>query len=55
MWWFGFEAQVVPGAPCRPLLLPPGHELLLRFIRAPARLLARIGEEGISFLVAYST
>ncbi len=35
MLWSGIEAQVVPGAPCGRLLLPPGHELLLRLAARP--------------------
>ena len=41
MWRCGFEAQVVPGAQCRRLLLTPGHELLLPFGRTEVRPLVR--------------
>jgi hypothetical protein len=41
MWWSGEKAKVAPGAPCRCLPLPQGHELLLRLGRASARPLSR--------------
>ncbi len=55
MWWSGFEAQVVPGAPCRRLLLPPGQESHCA-VGAHARTdLAGIGERGLGSIVACST
>ena len=40
-WWSGVGAQVVPGAPRGRLMLPQGHEMLLRGRRA---LVARMGK-----------
>ena len=54
MWWFGFEAQVVPGAPCGCLLLPQRHELLLRGRCALAHLPCQDRARGLGSAVVCS-
>ncbi len=55
MWWSGFDAQVVPGVPCRPLLQSPGHELHCASVAHTCALVARIGEVGLESNVACAT